>query len=96
MNEKFIGPHVSISGGVEFAPSNAYKTGATAFALFTKNQRQWLAKPLTSESVKAFKLNCDKYGYQPWQILPHDSYLINLGHPQRSLCKNRAKHLLMR
>lgn len=94
MNGKFIGPHVSISGGVENAPSNAYKTGATAFALFTKNQRQWFGKPLTKDSIKAFKLNCEKYGYQPWQILPHDSYLINLGHPEKEpLQKSRDAFL---
>lgn len=94
MSHKFIGPHVSSGGGVENAPSNAYKTGATAFALFTKNQRQWLARPLSQESIKTFKLNCEKFGYKPWQILPHDSYLINLGHPQQeALLKSREAFL---
>ena len=79
---KYIGAHVSASGGVENAPINAHEIGATAFALFTKNQRQWVAKPLTEESIAAFKSNCEKYGYKPSQILPHDSYLINLGHPE--------------
>lgn len=83
MNEKYVGPHVSIGGGVENAPLNAYKTGATAFGMFTKNQRQWVAKPLTAESMQAFKQNCEIKGYQPWQILPHASYLINLGHPEK-------------
>ncbi len=79
---KYIGAHVSASGGVENAPLNAHSIGATAFALFTKNQRQWVAKPLTEKSCEAFKANCEKYGYKPFQILPHDSYLINLGHPE--------------
>ena len=79
---KYIGAHVSASGGVENAPINAHEIGATAFALFTKNQRQWVAKPLSEESIAAFKSNCEKYGYKPSQILPHDSYLINLGHPE--------------
>jgi deoxyribonuclease-4 len=79
---KYIGAHVSAVGGVENAPENAHKIGATAFAVFTKNQRQWTAKPLTPESIAAFKANCEKYGYKPHQILPHDSYLINLGHPE--------------
>lgn len=78
---KYIGAHVSAGGGVEMAPVNAFNIGATAFALFTKNQRQWEAKPLTQESIVAFKINCEKYGYKPEQILPHDSYLINLGNP---------------
>jgi len=80
---KYIGAHVSASGGVENAPLNAYQLEATAFALFTKNQRQWVSKPLTEQSIKNFKANCEKYNYTPAQILPHDSYLINLGHPEK-------------
>ena len=80
---KYIGAHVSASGGVESAPVNAHKIGANAFALFTKNQRQWVSKPLTEESIRLFKENCAKYDFQPEYILPHDSYLINLGHPER-------------
>jgi deoxyribonuclease IV len=91
---KFIGAHVSAQGGVENAPINAHQIGATAFALFTKNQRQWVAKPLTDESISAFKANCEKYGYQPFQILPHDSYLINLGNPDAdALQKSRDAFL---
>ena len=76
---KYIGAHVSASGGVEYAPTNAHEIGANAFALFTKNQRQWVSKPLTEESISLFKENCEKFGFQPEYILPHDSYLINLG-----------------
>ncbi len=79
---KYIGAHVSAKGGVENTPVNAYNIGATAFALFTKNQRQWKAKPLTEVNISEFKTNCKKYGYEPSQILAHDSYLINLGHPE--------------
>ncbi|TWJ16740.1 endonuclease IV [Bacteroides zoogleoformans] len=81
-NMKFIGAHVSASGGVESAPVNAHEIGANAFALFTKNQRQWVAKPLADENVELFKKNCGKYGLDVCHILPHDSYLINLGHPE--------------
>ena len=80
---KYIGAHVSAAGGVENAPANAHKLGATAFALFTKNQRQWNAKPLTEQNIQLFKERCEQYGYKPEQILPHDSYLINLGHPEQ-------------
>ena len=69
---KKIGAHVSASGGVELAPVNAHEIGANAFALFTKNQRQWVSKPLTEESIALFKENCNKYGFQPEYILPHD------------------------
>ena len=78
---KYIGAHVSISGGVENAPVNAHRLGATAFAMFTKNQRQWSAPPLSPESIAAFRANCEAFGYRPEQILPHDTYLINLGQP---------------
>lgn len=79
---KYVGAHVSASGGVENAPLNAAKIGAKGFALFTKNQRQWTAKPLTEKSITQFKENCETHGFIPESILPHDSYLINLGHPE--------------
>ncbi len=80
---KYIGAHVSASGGVENAPLNAARIGAKAFALFTKNQRQWVAKPLSDESISNFKDNLAKVGISPEHVLPHDSYLINLGHPEK-------------
>ncbi len=79
---KYVGAHVSASGGVENAPLNAAAIGARAFALFTKNQRQWQAKPLTEESITAFVENLANAGIDARHVLPHDSYLINLGHPE--------------
>lgn len=91
---KYIGAHVSASGGVEVAPVNAHEIGAKAFALFTKNQRQWVSKPLTDENIRLFKENCQKYNFSPDYILPHDSYLINLGHPEEEgLLKSRTAFL---
>ena len=91
---KYIGAHVSASGGVENAPLNAHEIGAKAFALFTRNQRQWKSSPLTSRSIDLFKERCAAYGYLPSQILPHDSYLINLGHPEaEGLAKSREAFL---
>lgn len=91
---KYVGPHVSASGGVQNAPENAHQLGATAFALFTKNQKQWVAAPLTDKSIAQFKQKCDEYGYHPNHILPHDSYLINLGHPEtEALEKSRTAFL---
>ena len=88
---KYIGAHVSAEGGVQNAPVNANAIGAKAFALFTKNQRQWFANPLSKTSIAGFRENCEKLGYKPFQILPHDSYLINLGHPNlEALGKSRA------
>ena len=88
---KYVGAHVSAAGGVFNAPLNAAKIGAKSFALFTKNQRQWVAKPLQEDDIVKFKEACETHGYSPEQILPHDSYLINLGHPEE---EKREKSLL--
>jgi len=91
---KYIGAHVSISGGVQNAPLNAHEIGAKAFAMFTKNQRQWHAKSFEDQNISAFKKNCSQYGFSSKYILPHDSYLINLGHPEKdALEKSRAAFL---
>ena len=87
---KYVGAHVSASGGVENAPKNAKDINAKAFALFTKNQRQWVAKPLSMQSIDEFKINLKEANIAPEHILPHDSYLINLGHPiEEKLEKSR-------
>lgn len=87
---KYVGAHVSAAGGVENAPINAHHIGAKAFGVFTKNQRQWVGKPLSAENIELFKQNCSKYGYSSDHILPHASYLINLGHPEKeALQKSR-------
>jgi deoxyribonuclease IV len=91
---KRVGAHVSAGGGVENAPLNAKAIGAKAFALFTKNQRQWKAKPFTSNNIDKFRQNCEDAGYLPEHVLPHDSYLINLGHPEKEgLGKSRDAFL---
>ncbi|VXC91694.1 endonuclease IV with intrinsic 3'-5' exonuclease activity [Enterobacterales bacterium 8AC] len=91
---KFVGAHVSASGGVDQAVIRAHELEATAFALFTKNQRQWKAAPLPADVIDKFKRACAQYGFGPGQILPHDSYLINLGHPvEDALEKSREAFL---
>lgn len=91
---KYIGAHVSASGGVENAPLNASKIGAKAFAIFTKNQKQWKAAPLTERSIGLFKENCKKYGFLPNHILPHDGYLINPGSPDPEMLAKSREALL--
>ena len=87
---KFVGAHVSAAGGVENAPLNAGKIGARAFALFLKNQRQWKSKPLSGKNIEKFEENCEAKGFSRDHILPHDGYLINLGHPEKEgLAKSR-------
>lgn len=91
---KYVGAHVSAAGGLANAAIRAAEIEATAFALFTKNQRQWRAAALTAEVIDDFKAACEKYHYGPGQILPHDSYLINLGHPvAEALEKSREAFL---
>ncbi|OIO71633.1 MAG: deoxyribonuclease IV [Zetaproteobacteria bacterium CG1_02_53_45] len=91
---KYVGAHTSAAGGVEQAPLRAMEIGARAFALFTKNQRQWNARALTEESIEAFKTNLKKADIKAEHVLPHDSYLINLGHPEEeALNKSREAFL---
>lgn len=84
---KYIGPHVSTSGGVQNAPVNARELGATAFGMFTKNQRQWFAAPYTPATVAEFRKNLSVNNYNAKQVLAHDGYLINLGNPDPAAFK---------
>jgi len=79
---KYVGAHVSSSGGVFNAVINANKINAKGFALFTKNQRQWVAKPFDEKTINKFKEKMQEFEYTADMVLPHDSYLINLGHPE--------------
>ena len=93
-NVKYIGAHVSASGGVYKAVANAVAIGANAFALFTKNQMRWTDTPLAEKDIEKFKEECNKHGFSPYQILPHDCYLINLGSPKADgLQKSREAFL---
>lgn len=80
---KYIGAHVSVEGGVANAPVNASLIGAKAFAFFTRNPSRWSSKPLTGSEIDKFKKNCSEFGYESKDILVHDSYLINLGSPDK-------------
>ena len=78
---KYIGAHVSISGGVSNAPLNAKKIGAVGFGMFVKNQRQWIAKDYEQEEIDRFKKNMTENGFIPENVLPHAGYLINIASP---------------
>lgn len=93
-SRKFVGPHVSASGGVEKAIINAHGIGAGAFALYTRNQRQWIQKPLEEKNINQFKNLAKQYGYAPKHILPHASYLINLGNPDPEMRKKSREAFL--
>ena len=87
LTSHLIGAHVSAAGGIANAPKNAAAIGANAFALFTKNQRRWVSKPLDEAQIALFQQNCTEANISMDAILPHDSYLINLGHPDDELLK---------
>lgn len=91
---KYIGAHTSSAGGVENAVAEAVRIGANALALFTRNQKSWVSKPLDPKNIAAFKEALQKADIQPKHVLPHDSYLINLGNPtEEGLQKSRAAFL---
>lgn len=91
---KYIGAHMSIAGGVQNVPDRARELKAGAFALFTKCERYWRDAPLKPENTELFRQRCAEYGYEPRHILPHDSYLINLGHPEREGLEKSRKAFL--
>lgn len=77
----FIGAHVSASGGPHTTIPRIKSIGGNAFALFLKNQRQWSAAALKSEDVEKFKKLMAECSLDRYHIIPHGSYLINLGSP---------------
>lgn len=81
----YIGPHVSIASSIALSVERAHELGATGFAIFTKNQRQWKSTPLKDEEILLFKENLSKYGYSGNEILPHAGYLINPATPDAEL-----------
>ena len=99
-----LGGHISISGGVHLAPERGRDVTCDCMQIFSKNQMQWKTKPLDLEEAEQFKENCHKFGIKETVI--HDSYLINLGSPDKALLKQsreafldemvRAKHLGVR
>ncbi len=91
---KKIGAHISAGGGVENAPLNAKEIGGDAFAFFTKNQRQWKSSPLSEKSIKLFKESCKKLNFDPNFILPHDTYLINMGSPDSEIRRKSEEAFL--
>ena len=91
---KYVGAHISAAGGVEHVPKRGHDIGARAFALFTKNQRRWEGPDLTEANITGFKESCARYGFSMDYVIPHASYLINLGHPdEEKLEKSRNAFL---
>lgn len=91
---KYIGAHVSVSGGVASAPLNAQEIGAKAFALFTGNPSRWSSKAISAKEAALFKERCLEFGFTPDVILPHDNFLINLGQPDSEKLATSRKSFL--
>ncbi len=84
----WIGAHTSAAGGVHNALYEGKEIGATAIQLFTRNQRQWNAKPMEPDEIALWQKALDETGIG--EVMSHDSYLINLGSPNpESLLKSR-------
>ncbi len=76
-----LGAHMSVAGGYNKALERGNEVGCTAVQLFTKNANQWAAKPISPEEARLFKSTREQAGYQPSDLMAHDSYLINLATP---------------
>ncbi|CAB4036374.1 probable endonuclease 4 isoform X1 [Paramuricea clavata] len=88
--DKYVGAHVSISGGLHLAAERALEIGAKSFAMFLRSQRQWNAKPLDPKNADLFRSACKEFGFSPHVILPHGIYLMNCGSPEaETLSKSR-------
>lgn len=84
---KYVGAHLSASNGFAAIPETAHSIGAKAFALFTKSPSRWMAAPIKESEAVKFKKACIAFDFSPEQILPHDSFLINLGSPDSEKLK---------
>jgi AP endonuclease 1 len=91
--KKWLGAHLSASGGPQNAINNARQVGAIAFALFMKSQRRWDNPPILASTISSFIESGQQHGFIPekaiapvaipvsQRVLPHGSYLINLANP---------------
>jgi len=78
-----IGAHMSIAGGLHRALERGDQVGCGAVQIFLKNQRQWAAKPLAADEVRAFRAARRAHAIR--HVFAHSSYLINLGNPSAAL-----------
>ena len=74
-----LGAHMSIAGGFDKAVQRAHSVESDAVQIFTKNQKQWKAKPIMDEDAALFRQHCVDCVIDP--VVAHDSYLINLASP---------------
>ena len=78
-----LGAHMSIAGGYYLAAEKGGALGCTTIQVFTKNERQWRAKPITDEEAALFKSAVAQHGIKV--AFAHDTYLHNLASPNPEL-----------
>ena len=78
-SKKLLGAHIGTSGGVHFGPHNAAVLGARCFAMDTRSKRRWASPPYSTTVIESFHSHMQHYGYSGSVVLPHGSYLTNLG-----------------
>jgi deoxyribonuclease IV len=88
-----LGSHMSIAGGYYRAVEAAAKAGCDCVQLFTKNNNQWRAKPITAEEIDAFQDALQRTGVS--DPLSHASYLINLASPDLELRKKSVEAMVV-
>jgi deoxyribonuclease-4 len=72
-----LGAHESVAGGLELAFERIGQVGGDSLQIFTRNQRQWKAAPISDNESAAFQHAWQQAGNMP--VASHASYLINLG-----------------
>jgi deoxyribonuclease-4 len=72
----YLGAHESVAGGLHLAFDRIRQVGGESLQIFTRNQRQWKAAPLTDEEVELFRQAWREAGNMV--VASHASYLINL------------------
>ncbi|XP_048870977.1 probable endonuclease 4 isoform X4 [Brienomyrus brachyistius] len=83
--KKFIGAHMSISGGIWHAVQDSLTIGGRSFGLFLGSQRSWQRPPLDGTAAAKFREACARHSFEPAYILPHGSYLMNCGSPKQDV-----------
>src|SRR5262245_4921627 len=86
-----LGAHVSVAGGLELGPVNGKAIRAEVIQIFTRNQRQWSAKPVGDEEAERFRAAVRAHEIRC--VMSHASYLLNLGAPARVARRRSAKAL---
>jgi len=90
MSELLLGSHLSVAGGLVNALIEAHRLKLGCVQVFTRNQRQWQAKPIEEEERSLWERQLTQMGWDaptPCRVVSHNSYLVNLASPDRELAQ---------